>query len=318
MAYFFGRRRGFTLVELLVVIAIIGVLVALLLPAVQSARESSRRTRCVNNEKQLALALHNHHDVKGVFPHASYNYIDSTGLTPAPYYNTQDRRCWAHDLLPYIEQEPLFADFDRHMSTGASALAFQGMQSVVPTYFCASDPVSPKLITYWGGIGTAHQGFSTNYVICISNDFFNVTHYLDSGDLNGVVFALSKTRFADITDGSSNTASFSEIILSPDKTGHVILGRMYNPAHGGLFFSTKHPPNSKVPCQFNWCQGTPIKRAPCISKDLEMFVTARSWHTNGVNLAYCDGSVRFIPDNIDPVIYKALGSRNGAESTSVP
>src|SRR5262245_5126105 len=91
-------RRGFTLVELLVVIAIIGVLVALLLPAVQTARESARRMQCTNSMRQVGLALHNHHDVNGVFPMGQYNYIalDST------YWN---RACWWQPILPYVEQK---------------------------------------------------------------------------------------------------------------------------------------------------------------------------------------------------------------------
>jgi prepilin-type N-terminal cleavage/methylation domain-containing protein/prepilin-type processing-associated H-X9-DG protein len=311
-------RRAFTLVELLVVVAIIGVLVALLLPAVQAARESSRRMRCLNNEKQIVLGMHNHHDTKGRFPHGTYNMIDSTGSTPAPYNNTQDRRCWAQDIWPYIEQEPLYAEFDRYMSTGASALGFPLLQTIIPTLMCTSDPTSPKTKTFWGGIGTPDQGFSGNYAACATTDYFRRTVDTESLDLNGVFYAVSKTRMADITDGTSNTAMLSELILSPDTTGHIIHGRYHNPGHGGVFFSTRLPPNTLIPDQLDWCQGTPVKRAPCIYTNTDMFVLARSWHTNGVNLALADGSVRFIINNADPVAYKALGSRNGGESTSVP
>ncbi len=312
------RRAAFTLVELLVVVAIIGVLVALLLPAVQAARESSRRMRCLNNEKQLVLGMHNHHDTKGRFAHGVYNLIDTPGSTPAPYNNRQDRRCWAHDLWPFIEQEPLYAAFDQHMSTGASALGFPLLQTVIPTLMCISDPMAGKKETFWGGIGTPHQGFSGNYAACASSGYFNDTTADSSRDRDGVYFAVSKIRLADITDGSSNTAILSELILSPDTTGHVIHGRYHNPTHGGVFFSTRLPPNTMVPDQLNWCQGTPVKRAPCINKSTEMFVTARSWHTNGANVALADGSVRFIISNVDPIAFKALGSRNGGETIALP
>ena len=309
-----GSRQGFTLVELLVVIAIIGILVALLLPAVQSARESSRRTRCVNNQKQIVLGLHNHHDTKLLFPHGTYNLIDSTGSTPLPYNGKYDRRCWAHELWPFIEHEPLYADFVKWMEAGNSALGFPQLQTIIPTLYCASDPISPKTVTFWGGIGTPHQGFSGNYVVCASSDYFNRTSANDSLDLNGIFYANSKTRLADVTDGTSHTAIVSEIIHSPDTTGHMILGRYHNPAHSGVSFSTRLPPNTKIADRYNWCHGTPIKRAPCIYVGTDMFVLPRSWHMNGVNMGLADGSVRFIADNIDPAVFKATGSRNGAES----
>lgn len=302
-----GSRWGFTLVELLVVIAIIGILVALLLPAVQSARESSRRTRCVNNQKQIVLGLHNHHDTKLLFPQGTYQPIDS--LT-----GPNDRRCWAHELWPYVEQEALYSDFVKWMEAGNSALWFPGMHTVISTYYCTSDPISPKSATFLSGPWTSYQGFSGNYVVGASSEYFNVSSANDSLDLNGIFYAKSKTRMSDITDGTSHTAMVSEIILSPDTTGHMILGRYHNPTHSGVSFSTRLPPNTKVADRYNWCHGTPIKRAPCIYVGTEMFVLPRSWHMNGVNLGLADGSIRFIADNIDPAVFKATGSRNGAES----
>jgi prepilin-type N-terminal cleavage/methylation domain-containing protein len=233
------RRTAFTLIELLVVIAIIAILIGLLLPAVQKVREAAARMKCSNNLKQISLGLHNHHDQKGHFPPGTYNWIDSTFVTPYPN-NFQDRRCWFHDLLPFVEQGPLYQDFDKFMETYFSALGYPQLETVVPIFACPSDEVSPKTKTYWGGLtGQPTQGFSGNYVVCAGNDYFNDTGHQKSASLNGVFYAQSKTQLAHITDGTSNTAFVSELILVEDTDSHDIRGRYYNPAHSGVAFSTR-------------------------------------------------------------------------------
>lgn len=306
-------RRGFTLIELLVVIAIIAILVGLLLPAVQKVRAAAARAKCASNMRQVAIALHNYHDANGRFPHGTYNYIDSTFFTPAPYNNTQDRRCWLHDILPYIEQAPMYAKFEAHMKTGQSALAFPDQGTILPTMMCPSDPTSPKTQTFWGGIGTPTQGFSGNYVVCASSGYFNTGNAATSARLDGVIYALSTTKMVDIYDGTANTAFVSELILSPDRNGHDIRGRYFNPAHSGVAFSTIYPPNTMIADQFNWCQATAVPQAPCLWTGSNIFVLARSFHATGVNVAMADGSVRFVNNSIHAAIYKALGSRAGSE-----
>ena len=316
-----AARVGFTLVELLVVIAIIGILVALLLPAVQSAREAARRMQCQNNMKQTGLAMHNHHDAKNHFPHGVYNYLDSTGSTPPPYgpmpldpqKSKQDRRCWFHDMLPYIEQQALYDQFDQHMKTGQSALAFQGMMTVVSSMCCPSDGNSPKLKTFWGGLGTEHQGFSGNLVLLAGSGYFNEGGVAKSAELDGLFFSISEVSIGQIKDGTTNTLLVTELLLSPDIGSHDIRGRYYNPAHGGVLFSTRIPPNTLVPDRLNWCGKNPIPDAPCEYVGTNMFVTARSNHSGGVNVGLADGSVRFLSEHIDANLYKALGSRNGGE-----
>ncbi len=314
MPRFHRCSRGFSLIELLVVIAIIGILIALLLPAVQTVREEARRTQCTSHLRQLGLALHNCHEAKGHFPHGTYNYIDSTFHTPPPYNDMQDRRCWMHDTLPYLEQGPLYERFDAFMETYYSALGFPELDKTIPTLMCPSDPVGPKLHTFWGGMtGQATQGFSGNLIVCAGNDYFNPGGLESSAKLNGLFFAVSKVRLADISDGTAVTAMCSELILSPDTTSHDIRGRYYNPAHSGVAFSTRIPPNTLVPDRINWCSDRPVPRAPCVWNGTNMFVSARSYHPGGVNLGMADGSVRFVSDYIDPITFKAIGSRNGHE-----
>ena len=308
------RRSGFTLIELLVVIAIIAILIALLVPAVQKVREAAARAQCQNNIKQIGLGLHNYHDTNKRFPHGTYNLMDSTGTTPAPYNNKQDRRCWFHDLLPFIEQVNLSRDFENHMKVSNSALAYLGLEAHVPTVMCPVDPLNPKTKTFWGGLaGQPSQGFHGNYVLCAGNDYFNSGGPATSANLNGVFFAVSKVRLSRITDGTSNTAMISEIILSTDVGSHDVRGRYYNSGHGGVLFSTRVSPNTLVPDQLNWCNNE-NPRAPSIWTGTNMFVSARSYHPNGVNIALADGSVRFLIDSVKPAVYMALGSRNGGET----
>ena len=314
------NRCAFTLVELLVVIAIIGVLVALLLPAVQAARESARRSQCVNNLKQVALGALNFESAKKRFPHGTHNWVDRYG-GGATGPTEQDRRCWMHDLWPYIEQTSLSAQFETHMKkAGASALGFPKLDTIISSAMCPADPLSPKLHTFWGGLdGVPTQGFSGNIVACAGSLYFNKAlpgetpnGPASSANQDGIYFALSEVKPADILDGLSNTLAFTEIKMVEDTDSHDLRGRYHNPTHGGVLFTTLYPPNTSRPDRFNWCALKPPADAPCLQVTSDMQIAARSYHSGGiVNAARVDGSVAALSDDIEVAVYNQLGSRNG-------
>lgn len=303
-------RQAFTLVELLVVIAIIGILVALLLPAVQSARESARRTQCVNHLKQISLGMHNHHDSKGNFPAGQpLGYYSATWYTDVGSRD-HDRSCWIGPLLAFIEQPAMGIQYEELLAPAVPPnytcfTSFAMMHA--PILRCPADPRSPKL-------SELGQGAHMNYVACHGNDFATPTADPRGLDLNGTFIGIAKLRFSDVTDGTSNTVFFSELLVRPDTTAHDVRGRMWNSIHAGTSFSTRYPPNSTIGDNVHgYCVRE--KRMPCGSQSvLNAFSLARSWHTNGVNASMGDGSVRYVADRIAPAIWLAFGSRNGGEA----
>ncbi|MGL4514738.1 MAG: DUF1559 domain-containing protein [Lacipirellulaceae bacterium] len=327
--------RAFTLVELLVVIAIIGILVAMLLPAVQAAREAARRSQCTNNMRQLALASLNYESSKKFFPHGTYGWISpNTASGPA----NQNRRCWLHELLPYLEENVLSQQFEEHMKTGAMAFQFLRSETVISAMLCPSDELPAKIVTYpggWSGSPTdvpPTQGFHGNYVGCTGSQFLNKpllngtnpqhTGTASSAYQDGVYFARRKeserggVRIAEVTDGTSNTLAFSEIKLVADSASPPIpdiRGRYYNPIHGGVSFTTLNPPNTSLPDRIPFCQFQQ-EAVPCNLVGTDFQMSARSYHPGVVNAARVDGSVETITDGIDLLVYNALGSRNGDEA----
>jgi prepilin-type N-terminal cleavage/methylation domain-containing protein/prepilin-type processing-associated H-X9-DG protein len=320
-----ARQSAFTLVELLVVIAIIGILIALLLPAINAARESARRTKCLNNMRQTALAFQTHNEANKRFPIGSYDYIEgslaSGTIGRLPKNDLDNRRCWMHDTMPYFEDRSLFDMYAKYMKTAsAQSIYFPQSGTIVPMLMCPSDPTSPKTKTYNpGGAPGGNQGFSGNMVACAGNGFFNPgghpNGHINSTKLNGVFFAGSRVKPKDISDGLSKTAFVSEIILSPDILSNDIRGRYYNAWHGGVFFSTIEPPNTKTKDAITWTKLiNAVPEAPVDENSTNYFLAARSLHlSGGANVAFADSSARFMTNEVSPIVYKALGSRNGKE-----
>ena len=306
-------RRAFTLVELLVVIAIIGVLVALLLPAVQAARESARRMHCQNNLKQVGLACHNFHDAHKVFPLGTIDRIggDSGG----------DRRHWLFFVLPFTEESAIYDRYMAWLEAGGTSPWWNAPDRlrVITLYCCPSDANSPKTLTNEDIGPGSSQGFHSNYVGCAASTSFNPNGSF--GDtLDGVFRYKHSTTIARIRDGTSHTLLTSEILVAPDatmggySTGHDVRGRFWNPANqGSNFFSTQWPPNTSVSDALNYCQNS-VPAAPCISTTTNIVLYARSSHAGGVNAGLADGSVRFIADEVDATLYRYLGTIAGGES----
>jgi prepilin-type N-terminal cleavage/methylation domain-containing protein/prepilin-type processing-associated H-X9-DG protein len=304
-----GRRPAFTLIELLVVIAIIAILIGLLVPAVQKVRAAGDRTQCANNLKQIGLALHNHHDTYKYFP---------AGRDPWPRpFSAQAR------LLPFVEQRNLqnLVDFTQPTSTGPNLAA---ASMAVPLFQCPSD-------TGTGRVPGSNYG-GNNYAGCVGTGV-NAGDYV-TGD--GVFLLNQKIAIKHISDGTSNTAAFSEILLG-NGTGHVGA----TPADPLRQFvqlpgSTPATPAACTPGPTTnwsgnrgdrWINGgylstlynayaSPNPRGgyDCINAANNFgLASARSNHDGGVNLLLCDGSVRFVSDSISLATWQALATRAGGE-----
>jgi prepilin-type N-terminal cleavage/methylation domain-containing protein len=213
------RRPGFTLIELLVVIAIIAILIALLLPAVQQAREAARRTQCKNNFKQLGLALHNYHDVYGVFPPRKGGSAGTGGATASVGHTGNGGRLSAFAmLLPYIDQTPLYNQIQAGGPTVGSSVAntvsapggprawvaWTVWDVPVPMFLCPSD-VQPR-----------DRRKKTNYMLSVGDQ---VGWHLNTQNPRGVFGNRTSYRTSDIPDGTSNTILMSERLRNPSGEG---------------------------------------------------------------------------------------------------
>lgn len=292
------RRRsppGFTLVELLVVIAIIGVLVALLLPAVQSAREAARRMQCTNHLKQLALACHNYHDSLGVFP-------------PSHLYGPSNTENWGWHvfILPQVEQKGLYdalgiASFSLNQVLAKKNPALRDprtmLQSQVPIFLCPSDsnPSGPTVTTgrhFGGGIGTAAGGWGnfrpgvTNYMASRGTR----NNQQSTNDTHGMFMENGSKRFQDVIDGMTNVFFIGErdTLICHSGTWIGIRNPRGNAARGIYYgiANVRVRLNSPV---LPWNAGT---RDAC-------YEGFSSLHPNGANFALVDGSVRFVSNNVE-------------------
>ena len=314
-----NAKPAFTLVELLVVITIIGILIALLLPAVQAAREAARRMQCTNNLKQLGLALHNYAAACKVFPPGAIcryppnsnpdPWVDASSSTPGMHGTS-----WMVQILPYVEMAALHDKWDFSKNVlGNAAVAMTD----VPAFYCPSrrGDVRTKdvaiMFQSWTAGGTDYGGCAGggNYWSGAGDPPCNRVMWNSElvRDYELGVFTLNKaTAFRDIPDGTSNTLMTGELQrlheskLPYDDQCHGISDDGW--AVGGMatLFDTDVPPESPGGIS-NW-----------------FAESAGSQHPGGANLGLADGSVQFFSENLDVAVFNALGSRDGGEVVQMP
>jgi prepilin-type N-terminal cleavage/methylation domain-containing protein/prepilin-type processing-associated H-X9-DG protein len=333
-----SRARGFTLIELLVVIAIIAILVALLLPAVQQAREAARRTSCKNNMKQLGLALHNYHDTIGVFPFAWMS---------GPDLNVSS---WGIMILPYLEQSALYNLWNSEVPAFNEAVALfnpvlvqqnlEVIRTPLPVYVCPSCPEAEvhnySLPANSAGSGVPPMDLTwtaarSDYITTngVRGDFAAIAYAnfpggpggARSGALGavGMVSNDGITSMRSIVDGTSNTIMIAERTGSSNiyrrKQIDATLTALAGPANGGGwgdFLNGEH-----------WPQGTlndgtlTGSGGPCIINCSNARSNGlHSFHTGGIHVLMCDGSVQFVSENISAFIFAGMITRAKGEVIS--
>jgi prepilin-type N-terminal cleavage/methylation domain-containing protein len=326
-----ARRAGFTLIELLVVIAIIAILIGLLVPAVQKVREAAARIQCQNNLKQIGLALHNYHDAYKKFPPSSW-YKQVNGKFD--YYET-----WAIEILPFIEQGPLFQLWPQNLPNAVRETTSPNMgllrRTLLPIYNCPSDPLSFDVLTPesgpggqsglpipvcmpsnyravagadWGGQdwGKDQDGPNENWDDATQVPWLLANHGGNRGVMHAAVLGASgPERMASIIDGTSNTLMVGEYATKTHPTRRTFWAYAYTSYNTSTV--TYGQSRTLIP-DFDLCNATaPFGTNQC----------KRSWgsfHTGIINFVWCDGSVRPIQTSIDMnVVMPALATVAGGE-----
>jgi prepilin-type N-terminal cleavage/methylation domain-containing protein/prepilin-type processing-associated H-X9-DG protein len=332
------QKQGFTLIELLVVIAIIAVLIALLLPAVQSAREAARRAQCINNLKQIGLAVHNYESAQGSFPPGEKGCCWGT---------------WGVFILPYLEQQALYNAFNSYGNNAppntnatdfdlryAGACNTTVAYSQVKGYMCPSDPsagvarngTQTRYHNYAVNYGNTDQAQTAAYALPLpSNPTLSVkfiggpftdmgSPFIDDPGYATGFAILQPAKIATLIDGTSNTLMASELkIASPQNANDLRGYTWWGPSAS---FTAIIPPNSTFP-DIMGNGGCAIQNPPCTNGFTPsgaqypvVYLGARSFHPGGVNATMCDGSVKFVKSTVNILTWMAISTPNGGEVVS--
>jgi len=292
-------RRAFTLVELLVVIFIIGLLVALLLPAIQAAREAARRSQCLNNLRQIGVALHLHHDAKGRFPPG--HYCDKAGCGN----NGGSESTWVTWLLPFMEHQALWDRIDWRYGFGHAPNCNGEVVAYPPPLMrCPSSAAGgarPWVGLYARGTYVANNGTGPMR----ESDIYHVPVQRPAG----VFYLNSWLNMSSILDGTSNTAFVSELRLLEDNRD--FRGVLHYPE--GPLYHHNRTPNTLVADEIRHSHCVNDPRSPCVGTFAAwipryMTMTARSYHPGGVNLLMGDGHVRFVSESVSLGVWQAAGT----------
>lgn len=298
----YQRKVGFTLVELLVVIAIIAILVGLLLPAVQAAREAARRLQCSNNLHQMGIALHNYSDVHRSFP---------PGIVEPSHV------MWTGSLLPYLEQTNLFQslDFSKRWEMAGTWNA-RACTTLIRTYRCPSSDAEEHVAIQgiWDRVPSGYLAVASGTA---TRESGNTPDHLGLRKQNGLMYLNSATKFSHVTDGTSNSLAIGEALFRPDVQGPD-MSRVIQIIDHWYIGSDGFGRYNGMPGLVEVSEGIGSSGVALNGLELDVFIDEKeigftSLHRGGCLFVFADAHVQFISDSIDRSIYSALGTIAGSE-----